>query len=71
MKNLIMITSLSLILFMSACTEAPSKDGGDQLPQPVQNSGPNLEGERAIEAVKDSADDNHHRADSGNIHSQP
>jgi hypothetical protein len=56
MKKLLIIFS-AYIFAISSCSDDgnPSKDGEDQVPQPVENSGPNLEGQRAVEAtVNDS-----------------
>jgi ABC-type glycerol-3-phosphate transport system substrate-binding protein len=48
----------AVVLALSACSDNksnPSKDGEEQIPQPVENSGPNTEGQRAVEAtVNDS-----------------
>lgn len=61
-----MIASISMFSFIVSCSDEPSsKDGEDQVPVPVQNAGPNTEGERAVEAVKDSADSDNPRTDSG------
>lgn len=57
MKKLFVFFSAA-VLIISACSddENPSKDGEEQIPQPVENPGPNLEGQRAVEAtVNDSA----------------
>lgn len=54
MKKIAVFLSATL-LFFSACNENSSKnEGGDQVEEPVMNSGPNTEGERATEAVSDS-----------------
>lgn len=43
-------------LFLAACGNDSSKnEGGDQVDEPVMNSGPNTEGERATDAVSDSS----------------
>jgi hypothetical protein len=45
------------VLAISSCSdeEKPSKDGDEQVPQPVENAGPNTEAQRAVEAtVNDS-----------------
>jgi hypothetical protein len=48
----------AVMLALSSCSDNesnPSKDGEEQIPQPVENSGPNTEGQRAVEAtVNDS-----------------
>ena len=54
MKKIAVLLSATL-LFFTACNENSSKDqGGDQVDEPVMNSGPNTEGERATDAVSDS-----------------
>jgi hypothetical protein len=56
MKNLLVILTIA-VLSVSSCTDEgnPPKDGEEQVPQPVENAGPNTEGERAVEAtVNDS-----------------
>jgi hypothetical protein len=53
MKNLFVFFSAA-ILTVSACSDDsgnPPKDGENQVPQPVENTGPNVEGERAVEAT--------------------
>ena len=52
-----MLLLMGLIVFITGCSDNhPSKDSGDdQVPLPVQNSGPQTEAERANKAVKDSA----------------
>ena len=56
MKNFFVVCTLSLMLFTSCGgSDLPSKESGDeQVPAPVPNSGPETEGERATNAVKDS-----------------
>jgi len=54
MKKLTLAMSMLVLTLMTACSEGPSKDGENQLPQPAQNSGPATEAQRAVEAVKDS-----------------
>lgn len=46
-----------------ACSDEPSKDGEEQVSQPVLNSGAETEADRATEAAKDTATDGN-RADS-------
>ena len=56
MKNLFVFFSAAMLM-MSACSDEgnPPKDGEDQVPQPVENSGANTEAQRAVEAtVNDS-----------------
>lgn len=56
MKKIAVTLSTAALLFFAACADDNSKnDGGDQLDDPVMNSGANTEGERATEAVSDSA----------------
>ena len=53
MKNLFVFFSAA-VLTVSACSDDngnPPKDGENQVPQPVENTGPNTEGERAVEAT--------------------
>lgn len=57
MKKLLIFFSVALLAVASCSDEAgnPPKDGEDQVPQPVENSGPNTEAQRAVEAtVNDS-----------------
>ena len=58
MKNLFVFFSAAL-LTVSSCSDDsgnPPKDGENQVPQPVENTGPNTEGERAVQAtVNDSS----------------
>jgi hypothetical protein len=56
MKKIAIAISAAMLIFFAACSDDSSKnDGGDQIDEPVLNSGPNTEGERAKDAVKDSA----------------
>ena len=56
MKKIAILLSAAMIVFFTACGDNSSKDEGDsQVEDPVMNSGPNTEGERATEAVSDSA----------------
>ena len=53
MKNLFIMFSAAMLL-LSSCSDDkqnPSKEGEEQVPQPVENSGPNTEGQRAVEAT--------------------
>lgn len=57
MKKLFLIFSASMLVLTSCSDDKqnPPKDGEEQVPQPVENSGPNTEGQRAVEAtVNDS-----------------
>ena len=57
MKKLFIIFSVALLTAASCSDEGnPPKDGEDQVPQPVETSGADLEAKRAVEAtVNDSA----------------
>lgn len=56
MKRITIIISAITFFFFVACTDSSSKnEGGDQIEEPVLNSGANTEGERATDAVSDSA----------------
>jgi hypothetical protein len=56
MKKIALIFSAATIMTFAACGDNSSKDeGGSQVDEPVMNSGPNTEGERATDAVSDSA----------------
>ena len=56
MKKIAIFLSAGTLVFFAACGDNSSKnDGGDQVDEPVLNSGPNTEGERATDAVSDSA----------------
>ena len=56
MKKLFIFLSVAVMAISSCSDEGnPPKDGEDQVPQPVENAGPDLEGERAVQAtVNDS-----------------
>ena len=56
MKKLLILCAAASFALASCSDEGnPPKDGEDQVPQPVENSGPNTEGQRAVEAtVNDS-----------------
>jgi hypothetical protein len=55
MKKLAILLSATT-LFFAACGDNSSKDeGGNQVDEPVMNSGPNTEGERAADATSDSS----------------
>ena len=56
MKKIAITLSAMTLMFFVACGDSSSKnEGGDQVDEPVMNSGPNTEGERAVDAVADSA----------------
>ena len=56
MKKIAIFLSAATMVFFTACGDNSSKnEGGDQVDEPVLNSGPNTEGERATDAVSDSA----------------
>ena len=57
MKNIFKLLVAGMFFF-TACSDDegnPPKDGENQVPQPVETSGPDVEGERAVQAtVNDS-----------------
>jgi hypothetical protein len=55
-KLFVLFSAATFVLFSCSSDDNPSKDDGEeQVPQPVENSGANTEGERAVEAtVNDS-----------------
>lgn len=56
MKKIAFTLSAAFIIAVSSCGDNSSKsEGGDQVDEPVMNSGSNTEGERATDAVADSA----------------
>jgi len=65
MKKLFIYFS-AVVLVISSCSDEgnPSKDGEDQVPQPVENSGPNTEGQRAVEATVNDSTKSDERRDS-------
>jgi len=65
MKNLFVFFSAAL-LTISSCSDHgnPPKNGEDQVPQPVENAGPDLEGERAVEATVNDSTKSAERRDS-------
>lgn len=69
MKKIAITLSAATILSFAACSDNASKDeGGNQVQEPVMNSGPETEGQRARDAVRDSANAGsdstvHHDAD--------
>lgn len=73
MKNLFVFFSAAL-LTISACSDEsnPPKKGEDQVPQPVENSGANTEGQRAVEAtVNDSAKADRRKDTTGDLKKDP
>ncbi|MBA4166549.1 MAG: hypothetical protein H0X41_03225 [Chitinophagaceae bacterium] len=58
MKNFALPLSVSICLFFAACSDnQPPKDSGqEQVPGPVQNSGPETEAARANKAVQDTSE---------------
>jgi hypothetical protein len=58
MKNIALPLMASICLFFASCSgNHPSKDSGqDQVPGPVQNSGPETEAARATHAVQDTSE---------------
>jgi hypothetical protein len=69
MKRIALTLSVIAMLAFAACSGNSSNDKSDtEVKDPVMNSGPETEGERAKDAVKDSADAGsdstiHHDAD--------
>ena len=55
MKKIAISLSAAALMFIFACGDTSKTEGGDQVDEPVMNSGPNTEGERATDAVADSA----------------
>jgi hypothetical protein len=55
MKKITLILSAAVIVIFAACKGDSKNQGGDQVSDPVMNSGANTEGERATDAVRDSA----------------
>jgi len=56
MKKIALPLIANAFLFLAACSDNPPKDSGqDQVPVPVQNSGPETEAARANTAVQDSS----------------
>jgi hypothetical protein len=58
MKKVFVFFSAALLTICSCSDDTgnPPKDGEDQVPQPVENVGPDIEGKRAVEAtVNDSS----------------
>jgi len=61
MKKIAIALSVATVLTFAACSDNSNADKEGQAPgqnptdEPVMNSGPETEGERAKEAVKDSA----------------
>lgn len=68
MKNTALTLSASVLLFLAACSSnnEPSKNSGnDQVKDPVMNSGPETETERAVDATRrDSASADYGHPDS-------
>ena len=67
MKRIAITLSVITMLAFTACSDNSEKEGDSQVKEPVMNSGPETEAERAKDAVKDSAEAG---ADS-TIHSDP
>jgi len=56
MKKIAIVLSTALLLVFTGCSgDSSKKEGDDQVKDPVMNSGSNTEGERATDAVSDSA----------------
>lgn len=56
MKKVATVLSVISIMAFAACSDNSDSKSSDQVDQPVLNSGPETEADRAKEAVKDSAD---------------
>ena len=56
MKKIAMTLSVATMLAFTACSDNSTKEGDSEVKEPVMNSGPETEADRAKEAVKDSAD---------------
>ncbi|HUQ64838.1 MAG TPA: hypothetical protein VM101_01700 [Flavitalea sp.] len=56
MKRIALTLAVFVMLAFTSCSDSTSNDKSDtQVKDPVMNSGPQTEGERAQDAVKDSA----------------
>jgi hypothetical protein len=56
MKKIAISLSVAAMIAFAACADNEDKgEGNDQVQDPVMNSGPETEGDRARDAVKDSA----------------
>lgn len=55
MKRIAITISVIAMLAFAACAESSENEGDNQVQDPVMNSGPETEGDRAKDAVKDSA----------------
>ena len=65
MKKLFIFFSAAVLTFSSCSDDGnPPKNGEDQVPQPVENAGPDLEGERAVEATVNDSTKSAERQDS-------
>jgi hypothetical protein len=73
MKKLATVLTATMLLFFASCSDnASNEDGSDQVKEPVMNSGPETEGERATDAVSDSANAGsdstiHHNSDAQSV----
>ena len=54
-KIAIFLAASMLVVFVSCGDNSTKNEGGEQVDEPVMNSGPNTEGERATDAVSDSS----------------
>ena len=55
MKKVATVLSVIAIMAFAACADSSDSKESEQIDQPVLNSGPETEGDRATDAVKDSA----------------
>ena len=68
MKNLFILFSAAVLTFSSCSDDGnPPKNGEDQVPQPVENPGPSLEGERAVQATVNDSIKSAQRKDSAKV----
>ena len=55
MKRIAITLSVVTMLAFTACSDSSDKEEGTEVKEPVMNSGPETEADRAKDAVKDSA----------------
>ncbi len=55
MKKVATVLSVIAIMAFAACADNSDSKGSEQVDQPVLNSGPETEADRATDALKDSA----------------
>ena len=65
MKSLFIVLSVALLAITSCSDEGnPPKNGEDQVPQPVENTGPETEAQRAVEATVNDSTNTDQKKDS-------